>query len=285
MLAYLLTLPDDWTIRLDHLANELRIGRDKTQKIMRELQTTGYAQLRDARDAASGRLGGKRWVIFELANGDGSKPEGERDDLFADSLKTRRPENQVVGSVTDSLKTRQSEKPTVGKSGPIPITKNIPNTNSNLPPNPHAQAPTWAEFEAIWPWSETEPRDAAGAVWKRLGDAAKASALKSVSIFLAAVDEQQHKRPHARTYLRERRWTGLRDRARPAVVAARPRETPQDPARGFFLRIGSEQLKAWQAHELRSNPKFRFAFVRVEGLGQGVWRASEYPPTATGPPD
>lgn len=284
MLAYLLTLPNDWTIRLEQIATELRIGRDKTQKIMRELQTAGYAQLQDARDAASGRLGGKRWIIFELANVRGLEPESARADLFTESLKTRRPENQVVGSITDNLKNRQSEKPTVGISGPIPITKKQPNNDLNLPQKPHAQAPTWAEFRSKWPWGSTDSPEAAQRVWKRLSSEDQALALKSIPIFIGKVDDQGNKRPHAKTYLRDRRWVVVEETPQVPMVAPRSRETPHDPARGFFIRMGSPAFHAWRVHGLRNDPKFQFSLVRVEELGQGVWRASEWPPSATGAP-
>lgn len=292
MLAYLLTLPNDWIIRPEHIAGELRIGRDKTQKIMRELQTAGYAQLQDARDAASGRLGGKRWIIFELANRCGQKPESACADLFTESLKTRLPENQVVGSITESLKTRQSEKPTVGKSGPIPITKKQPNNDFNLPLNPQAQAPTWAEFRSKWPWGSTDFPEAAQRVWKRLSGEDQALALKSIPIFIGDVDEQGNKRPHAKTYLRDRRWIVVQETAEAPAAALRSRETPQSgappvaacragsvrPGEGrFSIYEGSPQAAAWTKHNAAmGHPRLKF-IPRNRGPGFCLL-PSEWPP-------
>jgi hypothetical protein len=285
MLAFLLTMPDDWTIRIEHIAAELRIGRDKTQKIMRELQTAGYAQLQDARDAASGRLGGKRWIIFELANIRGLKPESARADLFAESLKTRRTENQVVGSITDNLKNRQSEKPTVGKSGPIPITKKQPNNDFNLPQKPHAQAPTWAEFRSKWPWGSTDSPEAAQRVWKRLSSEDQALALKSIPIFIGKVDDQGNKRPHAKTYLRDRRWVAAQETDEPIAVAPCSRETPQSGtlvARNIWVSADTPEGRAWARFWRETKGKSPPVDAK------GGWRfASRWPPAAggDGPPE
>jgi hypothetical protein len=42
MMAYLLTKPDDWTIRFNDLVSQTDCGPDKVRKILKELQTSGY---------------------------------------------------------------------------------------------------------------------------------------------------------------------------------------------------------------------------------------------------
>lgn len=92
LLAHLLSRPDDWNVCLDQLSNQHRVGRDKIQRIMRELREAGYARLDPRRDAFTGHLSGKVWVILE-------EPENIN----------REPENPVIGDATDSRKNRRSE--------------------------------------------------------------------------------------------------------------------------------------------------------------------------------
>jgi hypothetical protein len=104
-LAMLMTFSDDWHFHRDYLMDALNIGRDKFQKIMRELSSAGYVELVPVR-GDGGHLSGTTWII--------------RDDP-TESLKTR--------SSAESLKNRQPVKPTAGKSGPL----RIPTDQENQP--------------------------------------------------------------------------------------------------------------------------------------------------------
>ena len=289
MLAYLLTRPDDWTICLKQIAAELRIGRDKTQKIMRELQTAGYAQHRGERNPASGRFDVKRWVIFELANGTSKETRNPVDDLFRKSAKAPHPENPS----TDNPST---DNPQPGNQAPIPITEKQPNNDFNLTPKPHAQAPTWVEFCSKWPWGSTDSPEAAQRVWKRLSGEDQALALRSIPIFIGKVDEQGNKRPHAKAYLRDRRWVVAQESAEAPAIAKHSRDAPQSvtpmvvarEARSvplgdgrFSIFEGSAQAAAWTDHLAATGRKQLKFIERHRGPGFCVL-PSEWPPSSTG---
>jgi hypothetical protein len=97
MLALLMTYSDDWIFQRDHLMQMAGVGRDKFQRIMRELNDAGYVMRVPLRDEG-GLVQGSTWLICDVPG--------------------RPPENPVVGA-TEGLKNRQPEKPTAGFSGPI----------------------------------------------------------------------------------------------------------------------------------------------------------------------
>jgi len=96
VMFYLLTKPDNWSVRIDDLRARFRdLGRDAARKVLRELEQAGYAALSPVRDQ-NGKLIGKEWVIYEAP--------GTVDDH-------RTTESQAFGcstEVTESLKVRLS---------------------------------------------------------------------------------------------------------------------------------------------------------------------------------
>jgi hypothetical protein len=67
MLAYLLSLPPDWRITVEHLQKQGDAGRDAVRRILRELQTFGYASGFGKPDDhnQTGRFGGSVITVFE----------------------------------------------------------------------------------------------------------------------------------------------------------------------------------------------------------------------------
>lgn len=97
MLAMIMTHSDGYTFIAKSLQSAARIGRDKFQKIMRELSDSGYVLRRPARNE-NGKLEGWEWLIFDNPN--------------------REPENPVVGDA-DCGNIRRTVLPSDGESGPI----------------------------------------------------------------------------------------------------------------------------------------------------------------------
>jgi hypothetical protein len=64
VLGYLLSRPHDWTIRLKNIGNTLRLGRDKTERIFKELQTTGYV-VRGKQTHVNGVWGPMEFVVYD----------------------------------------------------------------------------------------------------------------------------------------------------------------------------------------------------------------------------
>jgi hypothetical protein len=64
MLAYLLSLPNDWVIRMSHLNTVGPDGWRKVQRALRELRNCGYAKLIPIQ-GEKGRKKGRQWIIYE----------------------------------------------------------------------------------------------------------------------------------------------------------------------------------------------------------------------------
>jgi hypothetical protein len=67
LLVYLLSLPLDWQIKVNHLIGQGNAGRDAVRKMLRELQAFGYASGFHKPDehALRGRFGGSEIVVYE----------------------------------------------------------------------------------------------------------------------------------------------------------------------------------------------------------------------------
>jgi hypothetical protein len=63
VLCYLLSRPDDWTVRTEDLVNRSTDGRHAIWSAMRELRQIGYAEMSYFREG--NKLIGRRWVIYE----------------------------------------------------------------------------------------------------------------------------------------------------------------------------------------------------------------------------
>ena len=117
--CYLMTRPDDWTVRMADLRKRLsqrterktgerkEYGRDKAQAIMAELKAQGYAKMIPNRDEYTGQIKGNCWAIYEAP---GQKPE------------------IPVDGHTDNRVFRQTGKPESGKHGPLLNTDTLLNT-------------------------------------------------------------------------------------------------------------------------------------------------------------
>lgn len=68
ILAYLLSKPDGWQVRGEHLARVKKEGRDAVLKGLQELQTFGYARVVDERDE-KGRYLSHTWEVREEPEG------------------------------------------------------------------------------------------------------------------------------------------------------------------------------------------------------------------------
>lgn len=67
LLAYMLSLPNDWTFNIQDLTNRSKNGRDATKSIVKELQEAGYIQKEQAR-SERGKFGGTVFLVFETPN-------------------------------------------------------------------------------------------------------------------------------------------------------------------------------------------------------------------------
>ncbi len=73
VLVYLLSLPGNWEVRADHIRNKFGIGKDKQQRIFRELEDAGYL----LREKVRGAYG--RWITGITIRQTPQKPAGAKD--------------------------------------------------------------------------------------------------------------------------------------------------------------------------------------------------------------
>ena len=69
LLSYLLSLPDDWQIYLEHLKNQSTDGRDSTRTGIKELLEKGYIE-RDFTRNEAGQIIGRDYIVLEKPTSD-----------------------------------------------------------------------------------------------------------------------------------------------------------------------------------------------------------------------
>jgi len=65
MLAYLLSRPDIWKVRVADLQRRGNLGRDATYKLLNELRSAGYIEFQQGRDT-HGRIRGGDYIVREI---------------------------------------------------------------------------------------------------------------------------------------------------------------------------------------------------------------------------
>lgn len=109
-LAYLLTHADTFELSFEFLQKELGIGRDKMNKIARELKTHGYLELRAVHNK-KGKFSGQEWFIYaESQNTDFSLTNNNRPTEKPSDVKTVRRENRQTENTEDILKEKLRQK-------------------------------------------------------------------------------------------------------------------------------------------------------------------------------
>ncbi|HAT7923594.1 TPA: replication protein [Legionella pneumophila] len=93
--AYLMSLPDDWKVRVSDLRERATNGRDAVRGFLGELEQAGYIQKSACRDDASGRFGGIEYFVLEIPErqNPGRIPEPEKPSSVKNEQTTPSPEN------------------------------------------------------------------------------------------------------------------------------------------------------------------------------------------------
>ena len=112
ILAYLLSLPDDWSVSQNHMGTVKVDGRESVMAGFKELQAAGYLK-KQLNRSASGNVESVTWLVCDMR-----KPDWELE--YASKRGTSRRENPVRGG-GKNLPTPQSEKTTGGsRKKPLP---------------------------------------------------------------------------------------------------------------------------------------------------------------------
>lgn len=75
LLAYLLSLPDDWQIYENELVQHHKDGRDSVKAAIKELMDSRYIEREQLRD--NGRLNGYEYRVYEVSHGNGFSNNGK----------------------------------------------------------------------------------------------------------------------------------------------------------------------------------------------------------------
>ncbi|AOU90878.1 hypothetical protein LEAN103870_15220 [Legionella anisa] len=115
--AYLISLPDNWKVRVSDLKERARNGRDAVRGLLSELEQAGYIQKVTSRDDASGRFGGVEYLVLEIP-----EPKNQENN----------PETKKPYSVKNEQKTPSPENPSLVNpetGNPLPVNPTLININ------------------------------------------------------------------------------------------------------------------------------------------------------------
>ena len=117
VLVYLLSKPADWKVRVSDIQARFSWGRDKTQKVIRQLERAGFIRRQQGRKKASGQFSATQYLVFDTPhltqNPESPWPENpvtvESKDSQGANRKSPWPENpaaeSLYGQNTDLTKT------------------------------------------------------------------------------------------------------------------------------------------------------------------------------------
>jgi len=109
LLAFMMSFPDEWEFRFDHIVSQHEDGATAVRTAMKELISLGYVK-REVNRAADGRVFGTRYIVSE-------HPQGSEQTLSDQS--------------TEIKENRTSGKPNFGKPAPL-INKYCTNKINNI---------------------------------------------------------------------------------------------------------------------------------------------------------
>lgn len=93
LLCYLMSLPEDWKIRLSYLSTAKKDGRDGTRAGLAELEAAGYLTIRVLRDDAN-RIVGTVWEVSDFP--DTEIPNTEKPNTEKPTLQIKSRQKQVL---------------------------------------------------------------------------------------------------------------------------------------------------------------------------------------------
>lgn len=225
MLCYIMSCNESWVFYRTQSMQILGCGKDKYQRIVRELKVAGYLAIRPKRKA-NGQVDGQEWEVFDEPH---SQDVGEQAGNTAQDVvpgpSDREPENPAPGEDVH----REPEKPArrlnppAGKSGPL--RKN--NKQKDQLTSCAASAPHASDFDLdvfLEEFLQAHPRPGGMQATRRALEAAlgeEASPHEILAGARAYAEEQDGNEPRfikmSDGWLREKRWAQFTKRPAKAV--------------------------------------------------------------------
>lgn len=275
LLGYLLSKPDNWTVRMGDIANKGACGRDKARRMVNELVEHGYAEKDQQRD--DGRFGKLSLVIYD-------EPKERRDFNLQGSGVASLPQTENPSTVNPSTETPSTV------NAALVNTDNLASTESSferergrdegLEENPKTVERAFEKAYRAWPTSIGDSRPEALKAWLGLSADERVAAADEAQRYLTAVKATGRKHVVAHgVYLRERRWTQLPAREaeeKPTVIEAVPFGPWWSAARMKQLVMGPKApptALTWVERQLVEQGKIDVEELRREKLSKGGWPA------------
>jgi hypothetical protein len=262
MLHYLLSLPDDWEVSQAQCAKFWRIGREKCNRIFRNLARYGWAQMETIRTDDNSRILRVQWIINDepgeivtdeaLLDEASRCPETDNQDAENQQPDNLLPENPLAVYI-DSTKT-ESEENRLSQRG----------ADENLSEISGKPIGTFADLIKLWPADNVLSRSAAEQAWERKGRAARQAAFDLVLRYLADCRSSSRKVCDLTTYLREDRH----ERFAPTAAAG---------AATVAIRPDTPQWHRWRDYRLVTGQSVKFMDAQA-AKGGSFTVPSEWPP-------
>jgi hypothetical protein len=251
-LTYLLSRPDNWHVHLGQLARHFRIGRERNQRIMRELMDAGFAKRQRQTRSEDGRgFGPIEYVIME------DRTAGDEASAATD------------GSKTCSLETRPHVQP-----------ENVRAENPTAyllltPPITDVERAWFDRLDAEWP-SASDNRSDAWSVFKTLSEEEQIKAVELQSLWRERVTKEGRKiLPTLANYLRRRLWKRLptaaaHKSAKATVWITEDDQRWSDLAQRHERELGRPVLAMGSRHDPGIGARFPSEWVQGEHSSQST---------------
>ncbi|WP_410990862.1 DnaD domain-containing protein [Bacillus cereus] len=117
LLAYMLSLPDDWTFHATELSQHAKDGKEITTKTIQELKKAGYLKRYPVQDPKTGKISHWETAVYEVPS---TEPENQSVEKPVSGKTSRRESNDRE---TSNMENHPMEKQT------LLSTDNLPSTN------------------------------------------------------------------------------------------------------------------------------------------------------------
>ncbi len=288
MLHYLLSLPDNWEIKLGQIESFWNIGRAKRQRIFQDLLKAGWLEYERIIDDEKNYIG-SRWIVTddpkpkaeteigdieedgeplaatksdpapESQAPDGAALQGDRErsqapDASAVGRETRPTQNSAAESRRKTLEENRDSKNTTGDAARDDF------DDDGSPP------PSFGQVLKLWPADNMASAYACERAFGKLTPWQRHQARETIPTYLADCrGKGQNRLCDLRTYLDERRWEKFTNRAAVGPSA-------------YVVKRGTPQALRWREWLAQNDPsKIRLFDLLMSTSGHYTTR-SEWPP-------
>lgn len=189
LLAYLCSKPDDWEVCVKQLVNQSKkcrhpSGRDKTYRILNELQAAGY--LRKVKARTGGRFTGVEYVVSPT-----KIAEFAEKIPVVNSPLTDLPETDLPDTANPTQQSKDSNKERIKQTGEQDSPENVPAKKKR---KKHDYPSDFEAFFKLYPKTHGSKLEALK-VWKRLNGEEKNQLYASITHYKALLSRESWRKP------------------------------------------------------------------------------------------